>query len=62
MSNSNSKSNPNRDRGTEDRRQGRYNPPDGTGWTDSLTQQIFGETQANKDYRKGYEEEKRRRG
>lgn len=62
MSNNNTKSNPDKDRATNDASDGRYNPPSGTSWCDIVTQQVLGESQANKDYREAYQEEKRRRG
>lgn len=45
---------PDYNRGVEDARQDRYEPPDGTGWDSVISGSIFGASQADQDYHDGY--------
>jgi hypothetical protein len=51
-----------RRRGQSDGARQEYNPPDGKGFLDILSQQIFGESEANQDYERGHEEGRKQRG
>lgn len=41
------------DKGNEDCRQGRYDPPGGSSWTTALRGPVFGNAEANKAYEAG---------
>lgn len=43
-----------RRKGESDGATGRYNPPDGSGFGDILFQQVFGQSQADREYHEGY--------
>ena len=43
------------DRGYEDQRKGRYEPPGGKSWAEVIGGQLFGRSQADRDYHRGRE-------
>lgn len=51
-----------RDRGREDARRGRWNPPGGEGFLPEIRRQIQGEEKTRKEYRKGHDEGKPNKG